>query len=125
MSEPLAALIVEDDPDMRLLIGMVLRRDARLRIVGEAVNSEDAIALARELLPRLVILDHSIEGAMTGLETAPSLREASPDAKIVLFTAYDMAAEARDEPAVDAFLRKDDVSRLLPTAQQLLGLDAA
>ena len=40
-----------------------------------------------------------------GLEAAPMLKEAAPHAKILLFTAFDMAHEAANEPAIDAFQR--------------------
>jgi hypothetical protein len=60
---------------------------------------------------------------MVGLSAAPQLKEAAPESKILLFTAYDLEAEARREPAVDAYLRKDEIGKLLPTAQRLLGLE--
>jgi two-component system nitrate/nitrite response regulator NarL len=115
-------VIVEDEPDMRMLIKTVLATDPRLEVLGEATNAADAIRLAGELGPGLVILDHSIEGPVTGLQAAPAIRAAAPSAKILLFTAYDMASEARREPAVDAFLRKDDIGKLLRTVQSLLEL---
>jgi two-component system response regulator LytT len=115
-------VVVEDEPDMREVIAMTLARDARLQILGEAATAEEAVVLARTHDPGLIILDHSIEGDIMGLQAAPLLKEAAPKARILLFTAYDMAAEARREPAIDAFLRKDDLARLLPTVDALLGL---
>jgi len=115
-------VVVEDDVDMRLLIHVTLERDPRLEIVGEAASAEQAIELARSQEPGLIVLDHSIEGTMTGLQAAPLLKEAAPQAKILLFTAYDLAAEAAAEPAVDGYLRKDDLNQLVPTVDRLLGL---
>jgi len=116
-------VLVEDEPDMRTLIKIVLARDARLEVVGEAASGDEAVRLAGEFEPGLVILDHSIEGNKTGLETAPEIKAVAPDSKILLFTAYDMAAEARREPAIDGYLRKDELAKLLPTVLRLLGLD--
>lgn len=116
-------VVVEDEPDMREVIRLTLARDTRLRILGEAASAAEAIELARAEDPGLIILDHSIEGDIMGLQAAPMLKKVAPDALILLFTAYDMAAEARREPAVDAFLRKDELARLLPTVDALLGLD--
>jgi DNA-binding NarL/FixJ family response regulator len=118
-------VIVEDEPDMRMLIRVVLSRDERLEVLGEAANAPDAIDLARTLDPGLVVLDHQIEGSVMGLEAAPLIRAVAPQAKILLFTAFDMAAEARREPAIDAYLRKDEMPKLLPTVQRLLELDPA
>lgn len=118
-------VMVEDDPDYRLLIRVAIGVDPRFEMSGEAPSVETGIELAREAHPRLIILDHDLEGEMVGLSAAPKLKAAAPDAKILLFTAYDLEAEARREPAIDAYLRKDDIAKLLPTAQRLLGLEPA
>lgn len=116
-------VLVEDDPDYRLLIRVALGADPRFEMSGEAPSVESGIQLAREGHPRLIILDHDLEGEMVGLSAAPQLKAVAPDSKILLFTAYDLEAEARREPAVDAYLRKDEIEKLLPTAQRLLGLE--
>ena len=115
-------VVVEDDRDMRTLIRITLERDPRLEVVGEASSADEAVALVQTAEPGLIILDHAIEGALTGLEAAPQLKAAAPTAKILLFTAYDLAAEARAEPAIDGYLRKDDFHLLLPTVGRLLAL---
>lgn len=116
-------LVVEDEPDFRKLIRLSLEDDPRIQSSGETTTAEEAIALAGKSHPDLVILDNYLEGGLDGLEAAPMLKAAAPDAKILLFTAYDLSAQARREPAIDAYLRKDDIKKLLPTAQRLLGLD--
>jgi len=116
-------VIVEDDPDMREVIRLTMQVDARLHIMGEAASAREAIDLARSLDPGVIILDHSIEGDVMGLEAAPMLKEAAPNAKILLFSAYDLAREAAAEPALDGFLRKDAIGKLLPTVQRLAGLE--
>lgn len=116
-------VIVEDEADMRLFVRLALSRDPRLEILGEATTAEEAIELAATLDPGLIVLDHGLDGVLTGLAAAPLLKAAAPRSKILLFTAYDMAAEARAEPAIDAFLRKDELGRLLSVVRQLLELD--
>jgi DNA-binding NarL/FixJ family response regulator len=116
--------IVEDEPDMRLLIRLALTRDPRFEPVGEAASADDALELVGDREPALIVLDHSIEGSMMGLEAAPLLKDKAGGAKILLFTAFDMSAEAAAEPAVDAYLRKDRIDQLLATAQRLLELEA-
>jgi DNA-binding NarL/FixJ family response regulator len=117
--------IIEDEPDMRLLIRLALTRDRRFEPIGEASSADAALAMLDDRAPVLIVLDHSIEGSMMGLEAAPLLKAKAAGVKILLFTAYDMSAEAAAEPAVDGYLRKDRIEQLLPTALQLLGLDPA
>ena len=116
-------VVVEDEPDMRMLIGLTLRRDQRLEVVGEAASAEEALAILDTFEPGLIILDHGIEGDVMGLQAAPLLKAKAPAAKILLFTAFDMQREASDEPAVDEYLRKDRIGELLATVQRMLGLN--
>lgn len=118
-------MVVEDDLDMRLIIRITLEADPRLQIIGEAGTAEEAIEIARNENPGLIILDNSLEGEMTGLEAAPILKDVAPHAKVLLFTAYDLRSEAKREPAIDAFLRKDHLKDLLPVILRLLDLTPA
>ena len=116
-------VVVEDEPDMRALIGITLRRDPRLEVVGEAASAEEALAVLDTVEPGLIILDHGIEGDVMGLQAAPLLKAKAPMAKILLFTAFDMRQEASQEPSVDEDLRKDRIGVLLSTVQRMLGLN--
>lgn len=115
---------VEDDPDFQKLIRLTLSDDPRLTMSDEMPTTiEEAVEVARRLAPRLIVLDHRLEGQMVGLTGARELKEASPESRILLFSAYDLATEARKEPAIDAYLHKDQVEELLPTARKLVALD--
>lgn len=116
-------VVVEDDPDMQVLIRVILAADTRLEIVGEAASADHAIALCASSSPGLIILDHLLEGDKTGMEAAPELKQVAPLATILLFSAFDLVKEAEASPAIDAYLKKTDIEQLLPTAQRLLGLD--
>lgn len=119
-----ALVAVEDDPAFQVLIRATLEEDPRIQILEEMpVSIDRALEVAREVQPGLIILDHNLGGEMVGLGAAPRFKEAAPGSKLLLFTAYDVANEAKREPAIDAFVRKDDVSELLPTSRRLLGFE--
>ena len=121
--QPRVLVAVEDDPDFQRLIRVTLSEDPRLSLAEDVpATIQDAVELAREVQPGLIVLDHNLQGKMVGLTGAKKLKEAAPEAKILLFTAYDVAAEARRESAIDEYLHKDDVGRLLETARRLVGL---
>jgi len=121
--EPRVLVAVEDDPDFQRLIRVTLSEDPRLSLAEDVpATIQDAVELAREVQPGLIVLDHNLQGKMVGLTGAKKLKEAAPEAKILLFTAYDVAAEARRESAIDEYLHKDDVGQLLETARRLVGL---
>ena len=55
-------------------------------VVGGATDGADAVQLAGELRPDLVLLDLSMPG-MSGLEALPPLRDAAPECEVVVLTA--------------------------------------
>lgn len=124
MSEPGAyrvLMVVEDDPDIRILVQVNFRGDPSFSINGECSTAEEALELAEQSQPDLIVLDHKLEGEMTGLEAAPLLKERAPRSKIILFSASEELREpAHDEPAVDAFLLKTNIDRLVGLARKIL-----
>src|SRR5436190_12026682 len=78
-------LIVDDHPLTRSALSGLLQQNG-FSVVGEAGDGAAAIDLARELSPDLVLLDLSMPG-LDGLGALPRLREAAPNAEVVVLTA--------------------------------------
>ncbi|HVA44234.1 MAG TPA: response regulator [Acidimicrobiales bacterium] len=91
-------VVVDDSVDIRLMLRLLLGRDARFEIVGEAANGREAVELCERVHPDLVILDRQMP-VMGGLEAIPLIRDRWPGAQIVLYTA---AAEPDTEEAAAA-----------------------
>lgn len=123
MAKPARVLaVVEDEPDMRLLIRITLEHEASFEVIGEAATAEDAIRLARDLQPDIVILDHVLDGDVMGLEAAPKIKEVCPTTKILMFSAHPIEKKAMVEEAVDDFVSKADLDDLVPAVRRLLGI---
>ena len=118
-----SVVIVEDDPDIQSLISTIFSMDPRFSVSGLAESAEEAVELARTTRPEIIVLDDRLAGELTGVEAVPQLKEAAPDAKIILFTAHaDLQARVVSQPAIDAFLLKTETGELLPLAQQLTNM---
>ena len=116
-------VIVEDDPDIQSLIATIFSMDPRFSVAGLAESAEAGLALARETLPQIIVLDDRLEGSLTGVAAVPQFKEVAPEAKIILFTAHsDLQARVVSQPGIDAFLLKTDTGELLPLAQQLTNM---
>jgi DNA-binding NarL/FixJ family response regulator len=113
-------VLVEDDITIRSVIEMLLSTEPDLDLVGTAVTAEHGIELVRDLSPDLVLLDNQLEGAMTGVQAAPAMKGASPSVVVLLCTALDLAVVAAAEPAIDGYLRKDDLVDLVDVIRSLL-----
>lgn len=116
-------VVVEDDPDVQFLIETIFSMDDRFSVAGAAASAEEALELARTTELGIIVLDHGLAGALTGIKAAPRFKEVAPNAKIILFTAHaELRQTADNEPAIDAFLLKTDSAKLLALAQKLTGL---
>ena len=78
-------LIVDDHPLTRDALGTLLAGSG-FRVVGEAENGEDAVRVAQETQPDVVLLDLSMPGT-DGLTALPAVRAAAPSAAVVVLTA--------------------------------------
>lgn len=83
----LQILVVDDDPDVRLLLGMFLRHDGDFGAVVEAGSGIEAIEHLKAGCPDAVILDMRMPD-LDGLQTARQLKRICPEAKIVLYSAF-------------------------------------
>lgn len=115
-------LVVDDEPDMRVLVeAMIDAANEGLHVVGHAASGTEAIEVWRETDPDVILLDHRMPG-MTGLETAEAILSEQPDQSIVLFSAYLDDAVIRQASAlgIRACLPKHDVSTV-PDAMRRFG----
>lgn len=78
-------LIVDDHPLTREALASLLAQHA-FDVVGQASGGAEAIELAGELQPDLVLLDLTMP-EMDGLTALPRIRDAAPDAEVVILTA--------------------------------------
>jgi DNA-binding NarL/FixJ family response regulator len=67
---------------------MLVSQQHRVEIVGATTDSDDALRLAGELKPDVVLLDVRLKGA-SGLDLCRHLVEQFPNVKVVFFTVYD------------------------------------
>lgn len=85
MNEQIRVLVVDDHPLFRQGVVHSLGSDPGLTVVGETASGEEALKLARELLPDVVLLDISMPG-WNGLITAEKITTACPATTIVMLT---------------------------------------
>ena len=78
-------LIVDDHPLTRDALAGLLAQNG-FDVVGQASGGVEAIGIARELQPELVLLDLSMPG-LSGLEALPKIRDAAPECEVVVLTA--------------------------------------
>ena len=92
-------LFADDHQIIREGLGSLIDKVDGLEIVAEAENGLEAVRLASELSPDLIILDLRMP-KMDGATAAAKILESNPGAKILLLTSFATAAEVKT--ALDA-----------------------
>ncbi len=85
MSDAIGVLVVDDHPLFRQGVVHSLSAAPGIKVVGEAASGEEALVLAQELLPDVMLLDISMPG-WDGLVTAERVATACPATAIVILT---------------------------------------
>jgi DNA-binding NarL/FixJ family response regulator len=84
-SDRLHVVIVDDHALFREGLATILGAQGDIEVVGEGGTAQDAIRLARDLLPEIILLDIDMPGG--GLEAARIISNDQPVCKIVILTA--------------------------------------
>jgi two-component system invasion response regulator UvrY len=80
-------LLVDDHDLVRIGIRRLLGDVNGIKVVGEAKSGEEAVRIARELKPHVVLMDVKMPG-IGGLEATRKLLRADPEVKIIAVTVY-------------------------------------
>lgn len=99
-------LVVDDHTLFRRGLTALLGRDPSLSVIGDAADAGAAQRKAQELQPDLILLDNHLPG-VRGIDALPALREAAPQAVILMLTV------SEDENDLAAALRAGAVGYLL------------
>ena len=99
MSENLRVVIVDDTPDMRLLVRLSLELDPHIEVVAEGGDGRAAIELAEQHQPDVLLLDLAMP-VMDGMQALPRVVRASPRTTVLVLSGF--AASAMADEAVAA-----------------------
>src|SRR3712207_1217228 len=99
-------LITDDHGVVRQGLRMFLSLDSAIVLVGEAENGEEAVAMARELNPDVVLMD-LLMPVMDGIEATKTIRSELPDTEVIALTSV------REDASVTGAVRAGGVGYLL------------
>jgi DNA-binding NarL/FixJ family response regulator len=116
-------LLVDDEPLVRQGLHTWLERVGDIRVIGEASNGTEAIALAQALHPDVVLMDISMP-TRDGIAATAALRASVPQCAVVLLSLYDdatMRARAHAAGAVTLVGKQEGVMVLLTAIREAGG----
>jgi DNA-binding NarL/FixJ family response regulator len=87
MNSKITVLLVDDHSLVRRGFRRLLEDDPAIDVVGEAKNGDEAIRLAAELVPRVIVMDCAMPG-MSGLVATRTILERSPEIAILMLSMH-------------------------------------
>lgn len=107
---PIRILVVDDHTLFRRGLTALLARDPRLKVVGDAADTGEALRRVQETPPDVILLDNHLPG-VRGVDALPALHDAAPQSRILMLTV------SEDEADLAAALRGGAVGYLLKTIE--------
>jgi len=87
MADRLTVLLVDDHALVRKGFRRMLEDDPTISVVGEASEGEDAVRLALELKPKVVVMDCALPG-ISGIDATRRIRAKMPDATVLMLSMH-------------------------------------
>jgi len=86
--KPITVLLADDNQVVREEFRKLLELEDDLEVVGEAINGLQALDLAQNLRPALVLMDVTMPGILNGLQATRQILKAVPATKVLMLSAH-------------------------------------
>ena len=108
MEKKITVLLVDDHSLVRRGFRRMLEDEADMKVVGEAGDGEEAIRLAKELRPKVVVMDCALPG-MNGLQATRGILEDFPDTAVLMLSMHSEGTWVRQaiEAGAKGFILKN------------------
>ena len=119
-------VVCDDQAGYRKIVSAVLGLEPGLIVVGEATNGQEAVDLAGQLRPDVLVLDIAMP-VLDGLEALPLIRAASPDTRVVMLTgvASDTFRDRAREGGAALFIEKGtNIQEIVRAVAAVCGADS-
>jgi len=115
-------LVADDNPTIRKMLCQMFEAEDDYDLCAEATNGAEAVSLAKQCRPDLIILDLSMP-VINGLEAAKEIKRIMPDVPIILFTIHadsiKKALQAMNSP-IDLVVTKTELPNIVDHVRSLI-----
>ena len=124
---PATMVIIDDAAEVRMLVKTRLRLSGKFDVVAEGGDGAEAVALAQQHLPQLMLLDVSMP-SVDGLEALPQVLAASPSTRVVVYSGFEeqgLVDKARQLGAADFIEKSAPIDVVIERLLAALGHEEA
>ena len=118
----LRLLVVDDHPLLRAGLRTIHEMDETIQIVGEAGTAGEALSLATQLRPDMVLLDIRLQGGECGIQVCENLKAAWPLLRVLFLSSYadeQLILSALKAGADGYLLKENDTRRLVEAIREV------
>ena len=115
-------LLVDDHEMVRIGVSAYLQSQKDMEVAGEAANGQEAVEMALELRPDLILMD-MVMPVMNGAEATKAIIDQWPEAKIMIVTSFlddDKVYPALQAGAVSYILKTSKASRIADSIRETM-----
>ena len=114
--KPIRVMMADDIPEIRSYFANFIDHESDMELVGTAASGAEAVKLAGELQPDIILMDIQMETRIAGITASKQILESWPSIKIIILTILeddDLLFQAYCAGVIDYIIKTDSVSQIL------------
>ena len=117
---PIRIMIADDNLEIRSYFSNILTHETDMELAGCASSGAEAIRMARELKPDIILMDIQMETRVAGIAASKQIIEEMPGTKIIILTILeddDLLFQAYCAGVTDYIIKTDSISQILTSVR--------
>ena len=109
-------MMADDSPEIRSYFSNMITHEADMELAGIASSGAEAVQMARELQPDIILMDIQMETRVAGISASKQILEEFPGIKIIILTILeddDLLFQAYCAGVIDYIIKTDSISQIL------------
>lgn len=117
----ISVLVVDDNTEIREYFIGILAHEHDMEVVGSASSGFEAIKVAQQFKPNIVLMDIQMETRTAGIDAARQIIKTQPDTKVIILTILeddDLLFQAYCAGVMDYIIKTDSITQILESVRQ-------
>ena len=118
--KPIRIMMADDSPEIRSYFANMISHETDMELAGTASSGAEAIQMARELRPDIILMDIQMETRVAGISASKQILTEFPGTKIIILTILeddDLLFQAYCAGVIDYIIKTDSISQILTSVR--------
>jgi DNA-binding NarL/FixJ family response regulator len=113
-------MMADDSPEIRSYFANMISHETDMELAGTASSGAEAVQMARELRPDIILMDIQMETRIAGISASKQILTEFPETKIIILTILeddDLLFQAYCAGVIDYIIKTDSISQILTSVR--------